>query len=199
MQTVAVDLAVPRPYHWSRQEVERLAELGAFEGVRVELIEGQIVEMSPKGPPHVVQVIRVRKVLEQMFPTGKFTVRSEAPLALSDHSAPEPDLVVAIGDDMDYATAHPTPSQIVLVVEVADTSLRFDVGAKADLYAAAGIVDYWVVNAAAGVVVVLRSPQTNAASPTGHRYAERRDYRPGEQIVTLADGARPTLVAALLP
>jgi Uma2 family endonuclease len=199
MQAVVTDLALPRLYHWSRREVERLAELGAFEGVRVELIEGQIVEMSPKGPRHARLTNQGRKALEHAFPATRYTVRPELPLALGGSSAPEPDIAVVIGNDADYDAAHPTADQTVLVVEVSDTTVGYDAGYKADLYAAAGIGDYWFAHVAAGVVVVCRTPQPDAASPTGHRYAERREYRPGEQVLPLAAGAHPVPVADLLP
>ncbi|MCC6627605.1 MAG: Uma2 family endonuclease [Chloroflexi bacterium] len=200
MQTVTTtDTSTPRLYRWTRQEVERLAELGAFEGVHVELIEGQIVEMSPNGPRHTGLTNRGRKALERAFPADRYTVRPEAPLALSDWSAPEPDMLVAVGGDADYMTAHPTAAQAALVVEVADSSIAYDRGYKADLYAAAGIRDYWVVDVSAGVVVVLRAPRPDETSRTGQRYAERHDYRSGEQIAPLAAGAAPVTVAELLP
>ena len=141
----AVQPALPRAFRWSRTVYERLAESGTFDDQPVELIGGQVVEMSPKGPRHAAVTNRVRKVLERAFPAARFTVRPEQPLALGEWDEPEPDIAVADGDDLDYIDAHPTAAQTRLVVEVADTTASYDLGYKADMYAAARIADYWVV------------------------------------------------------
>jgi Uma2 family endonuclease len=190
---------LPRLDHWTRAEYERLAAMGALEGARVELIGGTIVAMAAKGPVHRVLVNRARRALERAFPSTAFVVWTEQPLALTDQDEPEPDVTVTAGRDEDYLTGHPTPRQTALVVEIAATTLTYDLGDKADLYAAAGIDDYWVVNLPAGVVVVLRVPEPNDASATGVRYAERREYRSGDQITPLAAGAVPVAVSDLLP
>jgi Uma2 family endonuclease len=186
-------------YRWTRAEYERLAELGLLEGKRVELVEGQIVTMAAKGPVHRVVVNRARRALDQAFPIARYAVWIEQPIALTAWDEPEPDVVVTVGRDEDYLSAHPTPEQTVLVVEVAVTSLNDDLHTKADRYAAAAIADYWVLDASAQRVIVLREPRPDAASATGSRYSERREYGPGEQILPLAAGALPVNVADLLP
>jgi Uma2 family endonuclease len=190
---------MPRLYRWTREEYDHLIELGAFAGAHVELIGGKILEMSPKGPRHAALTNQVRKVMERAFPADRFTVRIQDPLALSKWDEPEPDVAIVGGKDGDYLTAHPTAEQTALVVEVAETSVAFDLGDKADMYAAAGITDYWVVNIGAGVVVVCRAARPDAASPTGVRFGERREYRAGDQITPLAGDAQAVSVADLLP
>jgi Uma2 family endonuclease len=190
---------MPRLYRWTRAEYERLGDLGFFDDVRVELVGGKIVEMSPKRPRHATGTGLAYEALEAAFPAGRCHVRKEDPLALGEWDEPEPDAAVVGGDRRAYVDAHPTAEQTWLVVEVAETTAAFDLGDKADVYAAAGIDDYWVVNIPADLVVVLREPQPDDASETGRRYAERREYRRGDRIAPLADGARPVAAADLLP
>ncbi len=171
--------------------------MGLLADQRVELIRGQIVEMSPKGPRHAAIDGLVRKALETAFAGQRCCIRVQEPLALGEWDEPEPDLVVAVGDDRDYAAAHPTAEQVLLVVEVGVTTAAFDRNEKADVYAAAGIADYWVVDAEAGSVLVCRRPEPDVASETDIRYADRHEYGPGEQIAPLA-GAAAVPIAALL-
>jgi Uma2 family endonuclease len=173
---------MPRLDRWTRAAYERLAELGAFEGKPVELIGGQIVEMSPKGPRHEALTELVRVALAAAFPADRAYVRTAAPLALGEWDEPAPDAAVVLGSPRDYLTAHPTAAHTVLVVAVAETGAGYDLGDKADLYAAAGIGDYWVVR---------RAPRPDADSRTGVRYGARREYRPGDRIVPLAADLLP--------
>lgn len=124
-----------------RREFEQMVELGLFEGERVELIDGVIVQMSPKGPKHESALERLTELLVQRI-AGRATVRIQSGFAASDGSEPEPD--VAVVPRRDYSTAH--PSEALLVIEVADSSLRFDRTEKAALYAESGVPEYWVVN-----------------------------------------------------
>lgn len=188
----------PPAYRWSRAEYERLGETGLVANRRVELIGGEIVEMSPKGPRHVTLTGLVRAALERTFASLACHVREEKPLALGEWDEPEPDLAVVVGGLLDYAMAHPTPEQTLLVVEIADTTVAYDTGDKADIYAAAQIGDYWVVLAAERAVAVLRRPAPNPDSLTNWRYAERRDYRIGETIAPLALPDQSVAVADLL-
>ncbi len=188
----------PRAYRWPRADYERLGEAGLLVDRRVELIGGEIVEMSPKGPRHATLTGLVRAALEEAFAPLACHVREEKPLALGEWDEPEPDLAVVIGGLRDYAAAHPTAEQTLLVVEVADTTAAYDMGDKADMYAAAQVAEYWVVLAAERAVAVLRRPVPNPASVTSFRYAERQDYQVGEAIVPLALSDRSVAVADLL-
>lgn len=197
MQTV--QQTMPHPYRWPRARYERLAESGVLDDQHVELIGGQIVAMSPKGPRHAVVTGEVRAALEASFARDGFHVREEKPLALGEWDEPEPDLAVVVGRGREYLAAHPTAARTPLVVEIADTTARYDLGHKADIYAAAEIVDYWVVLPAEREVVVCRRPGADADSLTHVRYAERRAYRPGEMIAPLHASGRPIPVSDLLP
>ncbi|MGH7298433.1 MAG: Uma2 family endonuclease [Polyangiaceae bacterium] len=136
-----------------RAEYDRLVSLGAFAGEKLELLGGRLVTMSPHGEPHAFSITRLTKRLVHGL-GDRADVRVQLPLALSDVSEPEPDLaVVAPGD---YLDEHPLHA--LLVIEVASTSLDEDRRVKGALYAAAGIVEYWIVNLVGGVVEVHREP-----------------------------------------
>ncbi len=184
---------------WTRARYERAAELGLLADQRVELIGGQIVEMASKSPRHSVANEFVRRALERVFPRAQFTVWTHVPLALSPYDEPEPDAAVVVGRPDDYFDDHPTAEQTLLVVEVSDTTLAYDRGDKADVYAAAGIDDYWIVNLVERVIEVGRRPAPNPASMTEWRYVEWRRVAPGETIAPLAAPDRPIPAADLLP
>ncbi|HEY3352927.1 MAG TPA: Uma2 family endonuclease [Polyangia bacterium] len=144
-----------------RPEYDRLVALGCFEDERVELLRGVLVAMSPQGALHA-EVIRrlVRLLAAALRDRGLLQVQS--PLALGDDSEPEPDLAVVPPGD--YAEAH--PSEALLVIEVADSSLRKDRAIKAGLYAAARIPEYWLVNLDERTVEVYRVPAAGAYGST---------------------------------
>jgi Uma2 family endonuclease len=124
-----------------RNEYDRLVEDGLFGDERIELLDGVLVEMTPAGARHADVVGRLTMLLAPAL-VGRALVRVQSPLAISDQSEPEPDLaVVAIAD---YQREH--PHHALLVVEVADASLRKDLGVKATLYARARVTEYWVVD-----------------------------------------------------
>ncbi len=139
-----------------RSRYEQLVDVGIFGPEdRVELLDGLLVTREPQGGRHATAVALVRAALEKAF--GRtYYVREEKPIALDERSEPEPDVVVVPGRPRDYRDAH--PSQPVLVVEVADTSLALDRLRKGSLYARAGIADYWVVNLIDEVLEVYREP-----------------------------------------
>ena len=124
-------------------------------------------------------------------------VRLHSPLALDAESEPEPDVAVVAGAPRDYLGVHPTTA--VLVVEVADSSLRLDRRLKGGLYARAGLPDYWIVNLAEGVVEVHRHPQAVADAPHGAGYRSVEVLRPPATVAPLAAPDRPIRVADLLP
>jgi Uma2 family endonuclease len=126
-----------------RVEYDRMVDLGLLEGEKVELLKGFIVRMSPTGVPHasVVQWLNRRLVLA-LSGSGRAEIRVQAPLAASDDSEPEPD--VAVVAPHDFRDAHPTTAYFV--IEVSESSLRFDRAEKAEIYAAAGIEEYWIVD-----------------------------------------------------
>lgn len=175
---------------WTREDYERMAELGFFQDRRVELVDGVVYEfMSPQESPHATGVRKVSKALEPVFSPG-YDARPQLPLAISPQSMPEPDLAVVVGEPDDYLHAH--PSTAVLIVEVADSSQIHDRKRKAKVYAAAGIADYWIVNLRHDAVEVLRDPHEGA-------YKTRRIYRRGETISPVAKPEASVAVDDLLP
>ncbi|MGA1621959.1 MAG: Uma2 family endonuclease [Synechocystis sp.] len=146
----------------STTEYHRMAEVGILGAdERVELIAGQIIEKIPKGPVHSALCKRIEKLLEKRL-ADQGLVRLQDPIRLNRYSEPEPDLAVVHPSPNFYADRHPVPDDVYLIIEIADTSVERDLGSKANLYASAGIVDYWVLNIALQQLHVFRSPQGNS-------------------------------------
>jgi Uma2 family endonuclease len=131
-----------------------MAEAGILsEDDRVELIEGEILKMSPIGSPHAACVDRTNRLLARL--AGHMSiVRVQNPIRLSNYTEPQPDVsLLKLRDDF-YAKGHPSPADVLLVVEVADTSLGYDKHVKVPLYAQADIPEVWVVNLSEDVIEV---------------------------------------------
>jgi Uma2 family endonuclease len=127
-------------------EYHRLTDLGFFtENERIELIRGEIVEMAPKRTPHSVCNSRLLKELFILL-DNRANVRGQEPIIIPPNSEPEPDVVIAEKKDDDYLSAHPSAIDIVLVIEIADSTLKYDQEIKLSLYAEAGINNYWIFN-----------------------------------------------------
>ncbi|WP_066384391.1 MULTISPECIES: Uma2 family endonuclease [unclassified Anabaena] len=127
-------------------EYHRLGELGFFaENERVELIKGEIFEIVAKGKPHSVCLTRLYRELFKLM-GEQATLRGQEPIIISDNSAPEPDMVIAKNTLDDYLANHPQPLDILLLIEIADSSLKYDQEIKLPVYAEAGISDYWIFN-----------------------------------------------------
>jgi Uma2 family endonuclease len=170
----------PKPRRWTRTEYYRLAEFGIISPEeRLELIDGEIYRhMSPIGVPHSASMSLVRLCVERAFGKGYF-VTSDHPLTIDDHGEPEPDLIVAVGTAYDYLDRHPRPSDVRLVIEVSDTSLRFDRKTKRSLYARAGIPEYWIVNLKTRQLVVHRSPSAKGV------FSESLELGDGDAVTPL--------------
>jgi Uma2 family endonuclease len=181
---------------WRRVEYERLVDLGVFVGERLELLDGVLVVREPQGSPHAAIVTKVGRILAAAFGAG-WHPRLQCPLALSDHSEPEPDVAVVVGEPEDYLTAH--PSTAALVVEVADASLRLDRRFKAAVYARASLREYWIVNLVDGTLEVHRQPQPGADTPEEWTYRSVEVLRPPAVVAPLTAPAARIPVADLLP
>jgi Uma2 family endonuclease len=144
-----------------------MGELGWFTGQRVELIDGEIMVLSPQGPFHTTSTDRVRRILEHTLGAGVW-VRMQFPVDFGSYSEPEPDVSVVPGSLEDYTTAHPTTA--LLIVEVSDSTLSYDRNRKASLYARAGIADYWIVNLVDGQLEVRRHPVPHSSKRYGFDY-----------------------------
>ena len=131
---------------WTVEDYSRMIEAGILQPEdKVELIEGQIVQMAAKGTAHGAAVRRTAELLRDIL-AGQASVHTQDPIQLDNRSEPEPDVAAVRVDSLDYADHHPTPEEIYLVIEVADTTLAKDCGSKARAYARAGIADYWVLD-----------------------------------------------------
>ena len=143
---------------WTIQEYHHIVEAGIFHPEeRVELIAGQIIRMSAKGTAHTAAVRRTARVLRHLL-ENQAEVYTQDPIQLDDSSEPEPDIAVVRIDSLDYADHHPTPLEVYLIIEVADSSLRYDCEPKAKAYAQSGIADYWVLDVNERKLHVFREP-----------------------------------------
>lgn len=127
-------------------EYHRLIDWGFFAGKeRVELIRGEIIKMSPKRTPHSVCNSLLWRTLYDLI-GNQAEIRVQEPIFIPPNSEPEPDLVIAIQQDDNYLSSHPTPQDILLVIEIADSTLKYDQETKLSLYAEGGINNYWIFN-----------------------------------------------------
>ena len=188
-----MSIAEPKALRWTRDEYCRLAETGVLRDRRVQLIDGEIIEMAPQRNEHAVAIELAHDVLRSAFPTG-YRIRIQSPLALSASSEPEPDLAVVQGSPRQSAS-HPTNAALVL--EIADTTLRLDRTRKARLYAEAGVPDYWILNLPDRCLEVRRSPVRDDAGEW--TYADVRPIPIGRSIAPLAAPHVQIAVADLLP
>jgi Uma2 family endonuclease len=160
-------------------ELLQLAKLG-FLGIdeRVELIRGEIVEMSPISEGHASSVMRLTSLLSTAF-GRQALVNVQNPVQLDEETLLQPDVALLQPRDDFYSKQHPAAENILLVIEVSDTTLRYDRRVKAALYGAAGVMEYWIINLPKRVIEVYREPQTD-----GYRTVTR--YAPGETLSSLA-------------
>lgn len=171
------------------EQYELMAEAGVFDGKhrqRVELIRGEIRQMAPIGIRHGAVVDRLARLSMEFLPSERALVRIQGMLtAPALESAPEPDVLWLAAKD--YFQRHPKPEDVLLLVEVAESSLSQDTGEKAQLYAEAGIgiEEYWVVNVLEDCVEVFRDPQP-APGPQPSSYQSRQIRRGDEEIRPLA-------------
>ncbi len=127
----------------------------------------------------------------------EWDARAQLPLDLSADTLPKPDVFLVPFREDEYGTAHPTTQKCVLVLEVADTTLQYDLTVKAELYAVAGVPEYWVLDLNARVLHVLRDPGTVAAN--GTTYRSQQQLGPDDSVSPLAAPDRAVKVADLLP
>ena len=186
----------PVPHRFTRDEYYQMGELGFFRDRRVELIEGEIIDMDPQKNTHFMTINLVARALSKIFDENEYWIRAQGPLNLGRASDPEPDVAVvrgAMGSHSDH------PNSAILIVEVSDTTLLFDRTEKASLYARAGIADYWIINVSEKCVEVMRDPMENASGMYGYKYKTLITLRPPEVISPLGKPAARIPVAELLP
>jgi Uma2 family endonuclease len=145
-------------HNFNVQEYYRLAETGVLRpDARVELLNGRIMGMSPIGPLHGSLVKRLSRLFT-LQAKDRWIVSTQDPVRLADHSEPEPDVALLKPSSDVYASHHPQPEDVYLLIEVADTTLDYDRGEKIPAYGRAGIVEVWVVNLVNATLEVYRDP-----------------------------------------
>ena len=165
-------------------EYHKLIELGFFhEDDHIELINGEIIEMVSKGTAHETCLRKLWKELPKIV-GDRATLQSQAPITLPPNSEPEPDFAIVKNRDDDYLAGHPQPVDVLLVVEVSDSSLDYDQAVKIPLYAKAGISDYWIFNLFDNYLECYSEPYQDNQSKYG--YLNKRIVLPNQVISLLS-------------
>jgi len=186
----------PKPYRWSAAEFHDLSDQGRFEGKRVILIRGEILQIAAPNPLHNTSLTLAAEVLTAVFRPG-YVVRNQMALELSLDTDPVPDLAFVPGSARDYSNRQATTA--ALVVEIADSTFDYDITAKAELYATGGIPEYWVLDVTGGRLHVFRGPAPLPPSLGATAYRTHLNLGAGDTISPLAVPTAIVSVADLLP
>ena len=187
-----------KPWRWSRSAYHRAADYGIFAPAeRLELIQGRVYLKLPQTARHTQSLRAAAEALAAAFGPG-YDVRQQLPLVLAEDGEPEPDLTVVPGTWRDYP-AQPTQDQALLVVEISDTTLRFDRREKAALYAQAGIRDYWIVNIQDRTLEIRRDPAPVTEDMTETAYRSVLMHQQTDHVAPLTALHASIAVADLLP
>lgn len=179
----------PVPRRWTREEYYRLGEQGLFQNQRVQLINGEIVVMSPMGTRHAAAVGLVSELFTKQL-AADYHVRCQLPFTFTNEDEPEPDVAITEGGYRDFLHHHPNTA--VLVVEVSESTLQYDRTVKRKLYAANGLPEYWIVN--------LKDRQIEVCSaPKSGDYENQTIHKSGDEISVQALPEIVVKVADLLP
>ena len=175
MATLPADIVAASRHRLTVAEFQRMGEAGILApDDRVELIAGEIIDMSPIGSLHAALVDLVSGIFSGHC-GPRAIVRVQNPLALDDTSQPQPDVTILRPRTDFYAAGHPGPADALLVVEIADTTLPFDLEVKVPLYAAAGITEVWVIEALSRRTHVFRRPEAG-------RFLEHEIFEPDRSL-----------------
>lgn len=171
--------SIPIQKLWSVDDYYRMSEVGILApDERTELIEGEIILMAAKNPPHVAIGKFAADHLSNLL-GNSVLVRTQDPVRLSSRSEPEPDIALVQPPLERYFDRHPTPNEIFLVIEVADATLNYDLKRKAEMYAKAKISDYWVIDVKLCLVHVFREPMQNT-------YQQKSILAPSDSVAIVA-------------
>ena len=166
---------------FSIDEYHKLVDLGFFtENDRIELIRGEIIDMAPKRTPHsVCNSLLWQQLYESIGKQAE--IRVQEPIILSSNSEPEPDLVIAKKKPDNYLSAHPTVEDIILVIEISDSTLQYDRETKLSLYAEVGINNYWIFNLVDNRLESYSQPFADTQGKSDYR--TKNIFLPNEKIV----------------
>ncbi len=186
------DNSFPKLYRMTVEKYHQLIEAGILtKRDKVELIEGRIVEMSPKGVLHAMAMMRINRCMYRLF-DDKAIIRTQDPILLSNYSEPEPDLVLAQLPEVRYMLHHPKPEDIYVVIEVADSTLAYDRDKSAPLLAKNGILQFCLLNIRGRELEDYREPSANG-------YRTKRTYNETESFSFAAFPDVEIKVSDLLP
>jgi len=179
---------VPPRHRWMVAEYFKMGETGLLmEDDRVELIDGEVIDMSPIGSHHAGKVNRLVNWLAFHL-YGKAVVAGQNPVILGDHNAPQPDIAILRWRDDFYESSHPEPEDILLVVEVADTTARYDRKIKVPLYARHGIPEVWLLDLQKQVLEIYRNPDQEKYQYSEHlRSGQVAPLNLPEAVIQLGD------------
>lgn len=162
----------PKPHRLTVDEYYRMAEVGVLApDDRTELIEGEIIDMPPIGPTHASVVVMLTKRLVRTVGDA-IEVRAQQPVRFMPRSEPQPDFALVVARSHGYRQTHPVASDILLLIEVSDSTLRYDLDVKARLYAKHGVLEYWVVD-------LVNKRVWRHRRPSGQQYAQRDEIHDG--------------------
>jgi Uma2 family endonuclease len=188
-------IADPQRLKWNRENFYRLLDVFGVDRMRVELIDGDLIQMPPQKEPHSLAIILADAAMRKAFGPN-YTIRQQMPLSLSSEDEPEPDLAVVRGKPRSIKR-HPRSAE--LIIEVADSTLRFDRVKKGSLYAAHKLADYWIVNLLDHQLEVRRDPGPDANAEFGASYTDLSVYHAGDSVAPLARPRNKIRVSDLLP
>ncbi len=185
-----------RALKWTCDDFYAMENLPSLQGQKSMLIDGEILVMPPPSPLSSMSHSLVEEALQDIFPRGQFTIRSQLGLYFGINTDPVPDIAVVEGSPRTIAQ-HPRTA--LLVVEIADTSFAYDTGDKASLYAAAGIADYWVIDVNDRRLHVFRDPQPDPTARYGANFKQVNVLHSTDTVAPLAATAHAVTVGDLLP
>ncbi|PZV17208.1 MAG: hypothetical protein DCF22_03885 [Leptolyngbya sp.] len=170
----------PTIKRFTLEEYHRLGELGFFaQGDRIELIRGELVYMAAKGTAHEACNRKLIRELPKLI-GDRATLQDQSPVVMPTDGAPEPDFAVVKNRDDDYVSIHPTPEDVLLLIEISDSSLTYDQETKLSLYAENNIQDYWIFNLLENVLETYSEPYQRFQGDFGYRI--KRVSLPNEAI-----------------
>jgi Uma2 family endonuclease len=187
----------PQSHRWTREQFYQMLDLGWFQDQRVELIDGEVIDMPAQKNFHALAITLTEDALKIAF-GANYWVRVQMTLDLTPLSSPDPDLAVVAGSPRCHAVSA-NPTTALLTVEVSETTLWYDRNRKSHLYAAAGITDYWIVNLVQRQLEIYRDPVADNSQLFGFRYNSRTILDPPDRVSPLAAPQASITVADLLP
>jgi len=181
---------------WNRKDYHRLGEQGWFRDQKVELIDGEILVLTPQTSWHAYALDKTAELLNTVFARDHW-IRLQLPLVSGEYGEPEPDISVVRGVRENFIDRHPTSA--ALIVEISYSTQDYDTKTKAHLYASMAVPDYWVLDLENRQLFVYRQPTADASVPFGHRYQQVETLSAGGQVSPLEKPDSQIAIADMLP